>query len=306
MMSQDDEEMDPYAVAYSVDNSILMHRDAHFGGSFELMLDYYRKGGKGISQDFEIERIQQLADMEKRTQKNLAAIFLSGGEAEKVAKAKQAYQTLRDLYEISRPKKKYPRLIADLILAEDEEEMARAIDSVVAEKGAIVPALVDLLHSDEFYDPLFPGYGQAPDLAAVCLGKIGDKRAIISLFEVIGEGDFYHEDAVLDALKGIGEPAKEFLLKVLHGRPLNQDNERAAIALVYFKNDPDVAATCLKMLQEIDISKNVPLATYLILVCEGLSSKDLKNEFLTLSKQQLIPKILQQDIQAVANAWSKE
>ena len=74
-----------------------------------------------------------------------------------------------------------------------------------------MPALIDLLRNEDFYDPLFPGYGEAPVLAAKCLGLIGDKRAIISLFEAIGEGDFFNEDIILDALHVIGNPARDFL-----------------------------------------------------------------------------------------------
>ncbi len=40
----------------SDDIEVLMHRHAHFGGSFGIMLDYYEKGGKGAV--LEIERVQ--------------------------------------------------------------------------------------------------------------------------------------------------------------------------------------------------------------------------------------------------------
>lgn len=301
-MTIDDNDPENFPMTYSVDNAILMHRDAHFGGDFAVMLNYYEKGGKGVSKEFEIERIKDLVEIEKQSHGNLAALYLTGAEAERVSKAKQAYVALRELYEIPNPKSKLPLLIADLIFSE-EVDAPEEVAAIVAQKGSIVQLLIDLLRNEDFYDPLFPGYGQAPALAARCLGIIGDKRAIISLFESIGEGDFFNEDIILDSLKIIGEPAKEFLLKVLHGRPLNQDNEKAAIALIEFKNDPGVSEACLKMLQEIDIAKNNLLATYLILACEGLPDRAHRKEFLSLAEDPSLPKTICQDIKTVASLW---
>jgi hypothetical protein len=293
-----------FPLTYSIDNAILMHRDAHFGGDFDIMIKYYEKGGKGISSDFDLQRIKELAEIEKQSQKNLAPFLLSGAEAEKVARAKQAYQQLRELYEIPNPKSQLPLLVADLILSEDVQA-SKEIEALAAQKGAAVPFLIDLLRNEEFHDPLFPGYGLAPGLAAQCLGAIGDKRAIISLFESIGEGDFFDEDVILDSLKIIGAPAKEFLLKVLHGRPLNQDNEKAAIALIEFKEDPQVAAACLKMLQEIDMAKQLPLTTYLILTCEGLRTEVERRALIALSESPGVPQSVRQDIQTIATLWRK-
>lgn len=300
---QEEEEFESSPLSYAIDNAILMHRDAHFGGKFDTMLDYYRNGGRGVSNDFTIERIEELSNTETKTGKNLAPFMLSGAEAEKVARSRLLYQQLRDLYEVKKPKSPIPTLIADLILAE-EDEIDDAVKAAAEQKSAIVPALIDLLRNEEFYDPLFPGYGQAPLLAAQCLGKIGDKRAIISLFESIGSGDFFNEDMILNALHSIGKPAKEFLVKVLHGKPLNIDNEHAAVALVNFKDDPEVASTALKMLHEIDLPTHTSLATYLALICEGLTSQEERNAFLALAKKPHIPKSLQQDMIAVSHAWN--
>jgi len=308
MLENDFEQEDNYEdfpLTYAIDNDILMHRDAHFGGDFPLMIEYYRKEGRGISKEFDLERIEELAVIEKQGGKNLAATTLSGPEAEKIARTREVYKQLRALYELSSHKNKIPLLIADLILAEDEEIEA-AVQAVVAEKSAIVPALIDLLRNEEFYDPLFPGYGLAPALAAECLGLIGDKRAIVSLFEAIGEADFFNEDVVLHALYAIGEPAKEFLLKVLHGHPINNDNERAAIALVRFKDDPEVSSLCLKMLKEIDLKKDPILASYLILACEGLKLPEQRQELLNLANLPTIPKTVQLDIKAIKKSWESK
>ena len=294
--------MHSFPLSDSLDNLILMHRDTHFGGSFEFMLDYYRKAGRGVSPDFTISQIEDLASMEIQSQENLAAILLTGSEAECVARAKEAYKALRDLYEIKKPESKYPLLIADLILTESEDAQ-KEIEAIVQEKANIVRSLIDLLRSEDFYDPLFPGYGLAPTLAAQCLGLIGDKRAIISLFESLGTEENYDEDIALKALKTIGQPAKEFLLKVVHGKPINEDNERAAIALIEFKEDPEVAIVCFKMLQDAEVQKDQTLCTYLILACEGLNQTPYKEEFVKMSLDSSLPKTLQLDIKTIIKEW---
>lgn len=286
----------------SIDQAILMHRDAHFGGNFDFMLDYYASTNKGINLDFEIDKIIALAQLEREMGQNLAALVLSGADAEKVAKSRTAYKSLRALYEHPTKDKKYALLIADLILSE-EEEPEKEIQAIVAEKGAIVRSLIDLVRSEDFHDPLMPGYGKAPLLAAKCLGLIGDKRAIISLFETIGEDDFFDENIELDALKAIGDPAKEFLLNVVKSRPLNIDNERAAVALIQFKEDLQVAETCFKLLQEKDVLKNLPLATYLVLACEHINETPFKDAFIQMGKDPSIDRMLRQDIISLTKEW---
>jgi HEAT repeat protein len=298
----DYEDADSIPLANAQDNAILMHRDVHFGGKFDIMLDYYINEGKGVNPEFNLERIHELALMEKGMKEDLAAVMLSGPDAEKIAEAKNAYKKLRQLYEKPKPETKNLRLIADLILSEEENpesEMA----AIIQEKSAIVPALIEVLKADEFYDPLFPGYGLAPSLAAQCLGQIGDKRAIITLFEAMGQGDFFDEDVALNALKAIGARAKEFLLKVVHGRPLNEDNEKAAIALIAFKEDEEVSKACLEMLKDLQVRKDAALATYLTLACEGLKKPEDQQAFQKLAEDPATPKILLQDIKVVAKTW---
>lgn len=299
-----DDHLESFPVASETDKAILMHRDVHFGGKFEIMLDYYQKEGKGAQPDFEPLRILELKQMEQDLQQNLAAVLLSGADAEKVAQAKEMYKKLRKLYENASPigSVKYAKLIADLILSE-EEEPELEIAAIVAEKGAIVPALMELLRSEESHDPLFPGYGLAPALATKCLGLIGDKRAIIALYESIGNEDFFNEDLALEALRGIGEPAKAFLLKVLHGRPLTFDNERAAMALIAFKEDPEVSEACFKMLKELDMKQQMLLATYLVLACENLDRTPYKQEFMALADSPKVPSTLRRDIQILTRNW---
>lgn len=296
--------VEQYPLIDAIDHDILMHRDIHFGGKFSIMIDYYQQGRKGVQPQFSIERIQELARLEDRLHQNLAAMFLSGSEMEKIAEAREAYKQLRAIYQEKKPASRYPRLIADLILAEDEEAK-KEIQAIVAEKTGIISSLVELLRSETFYDPLFPGYGQSPILAARCLGLIGsgDKRAIISLFESFGHGDFFDDDQIIMALKAIGEPAKQFLLRVVAGHPITEDNERAAIALIQFKDDPEVAQACFKLLHDPAVQKDPCLPTYLILACEGLKGMPQQKEFMDLAKKADVLKPFKRDMEAIIHSW---
>lgn len=288
----------------SIDHEILMHRDAHFGGQFSVMLDYYRQEGKGVQQEFGISRIERLAALEQELKQNLAALFLAGSEAQKVAGAREAYRKLKAIYEVKKPKISFPQLIADLILSEDEEA-EEEIAAIVAEKDQVVPALIDLLRSEEFYDPLFPGYGLTPFLAAKALERIGDKRAIISLFEALGEGDFFADEQMLKALKAIGKPARDFLMNVIVGHPLNEDNEKAAIALITFKDEDGVADLGFDLLQKQDIQKDPCLPTYLVLICAGLKDPTKRQIFREMAKNPQLPSLLREDMKAVIHGWDE-
>ena len=93
---------------------ILMHRDAHFGGQFSVMRDYYTTEGKGVHFSVEeVERLENLVD------EDLAPLLLSGSDMERVGKARATYRQLRELCEVENPKNPHPRLLADLILSED-------------------------------------------------------------------------------------------------------------------------------------------------------------------------------------------
>lgn len=287
-----------------IDCLILMHRDAHFGGDFSSMIRYYENKGKGSLQEFEIKRLYELAELELQLQENLAALVLSGAEAEQIGEARQAYKDLRALYEVKTRKNYYPTLIADLVLSE-EEEPAEQINAILAEGSKIIPELLQLIRSDQYRNPLFPGYGHAPALAAQCLGLIGDKRAIIALFESIGHShDFFDEDISIQALKLIGAPAREFLLHVVKGKPYNEDNERAAIALAGFNEDPEVAKTCFELLKGLNVKEHPIFAAYLILACAGLEKTPYREEFTQLAHQPGWPKNLQQDILTITKEWS--
>jgi len=294
----EEDELEPFPLMDAVDKEILMHREAHFGGKFSIMLEYYAVGGKGVHSEFDLKRIEKLAQIEEEMNENLAPLLLSGSDAEKIGRAKECYKNLREFYEHENPKSKLPRLIADLILSE-EDEAEEEVKAIVQEKRAIIPLLLDLLRSTDFHDPLFPGYGHAPFLAAKCLGLIGDARAIFALFEGLGEGDFADEKMVLKALENAGEPAKEFLLKVVSSKPIGEDNERAALALIAFQEDLKVTDTALTLLEESGVFEHDSYATYLILICEGLENAEQKKRLKALLDRDDLPDHMRRDIEAI-------
>ncbi len=289
----------------ALDHEILMHREAHFGGQFSIMLDYYRQGGKGVQPDFDLARMERLAAVEGQLNQNLAALVLEGYEIQKVADARQMYQSLREIYEVKNPKNPFPRLIGDLILSE-EAEPETEMNALVERKEQSVPALIDLLCNEELYDPLFPGYGLAPSLAVECLGRIGDKRAIIALFQVLGQGDFFADDQILKAFKAIGDPARAFLLRVLQRRPFNEDNERAAIALVPFQEEDEVAGAAFALLQQPDVQADPCLPGYLVLICSGLKEAKQRQRFVEMAQGEGgegLSKALKQDMKSIIQEW---
>lgn len=298
--------MDPsfehFPLIDALDHEILMHREAHFGGQFSIMLDYYRQEGKGVQPEFNLAKIERLAALEAQMNQNLAALFLEGHEMQKVADARQMYQKLRNIYEVKNPKNPSPRLIADLIFSEEEEPIAE-MDALVAQREQSVLPLIDLLCNEELHDPLFPGYGLAPALAVECLGRIGDKRAIVALFQALGQGDFFADDQILKAFKAIGVPAREFLLRVLQKRPLNEDNEKAAIALVPFQEEEEVAVAAFHLLQQRDVQEDPCLPIYLVLICAGLKNEEERRSFIEMAKTQDLPKSLQQDMKEIIQEW---
>lgn len=286
-------------------NLILMHREIHFGGQFSFMVEYYEEGGKGVQQDFSLDTIRQLQQVEKKLGQNLAAMVLSGPDAETVRQAREVYERLSDLYDDNTENNHHAKLIADLILTENEDPQDE-IEAVVNEQADIVPALIQIIRSEEFYNPLFPGYGEAPQLAIKCLERIGDERAMLSLFEMIGRNDVMEEESALRALKAIGNPAKEFLIKIVKSKPVTEDNERAAIALINFKNDPQVATTCFHELLDPQIRTTTPLSTYLALACEGLQNNEEREQFKNLLSTPETPSILEPDLKHVISTWKRK
>ena len=286
----------------AIDHEILMHKDTHFGGSFIAMLAYYQKEGRGIRPEFHIERIEHLKALDEECGGKLSEKVLFEQEKEDVAHAKQKYAELRDLYESEG--NALPRMIADLILSE-EEEPSKEIAAIIGQGNKAVQPLLTLLSSEDFYNPLYPGYGEAPALAAKCLGLIGDERAIQPLFNALGREDFFTEEAVLDALAVIGDRAKEFLLNVLKKMPFSKDNERALIALLCFKEDPQIAKVCFQLLQDLQNVSHATFAAYLVMGCYALREPQDREAFVQLAKQSALPPQLRGEVDILIHQWKK-
>lgn len=283
------------------DTEILMHRDAHFGGRFDVMLDYYRGEGKGVCQDISLERIERLYEVERVSGQDLASFILSGAEAEKIARVRKAYQVLQKIGEMDAAENRHPQLITELILTEDEDA-THEIEAIVAEGAAMVPSLLQLVQAREFYDPLYPGYGYAPALAAKCLGLIKDPSTIAPLFEAIDSGDFFDEEDIFHALYEIGPEARDFLIRLVVLRPMTLDNERAARALTHFAMDPKVSVMALRQLDDPEVARHSNLAAYLILCCEGLQAPADRAAFAKLADREGLDQF-RQDIRAIIKEW---
>lgn len=289
-----------------IDHLILMHRDAHFGRDFEIMLNYYESEDSiGSHPDFDVERISYLAEVEKELGEDLAPLILTGVEAEQVGQARKAYMKLKEIYELEIEPNSFPRLLADLILSE-EEEPVHEIEAVVSQGTAILPDLFAILKADDFYDPLFPGYGYAPYLAIQCIGKIGDPSGIVPLFETLSKQTIFDELVAVDAMVEIGGAAKNFLLQVLKSRPVTQDNSNAAFALTSFAHDPQVASACFQQLNDPDNQDKPLLRMYLINNCDALKNTSYRESFIQLAQDPSLPSQMRTDMQTLIDEWNTQ
>ena len=283
-------------------NLILMHRNAHFGGKFEFMIEYYQSGGIGCSTDFELSDIIKLAKMQLQMKQDLALSTLSKTELEKVKNVLEIYQGLRKLHKTSKNELSIPTLLANLILTEDEVPVEEIEELSKTEKPFTY--LVDLFQSEEFLDPLFPGYGKAPIHAATCLGKMKSEKAIMPLFGNMKADNFQYEEAIILALKDIGKPAFDFLLNVLKNEPFTVDNERAAICLTSFGENETFAKAALKLLENFQTLNYPNLVVHLILACLGLQDKKDIESFLEIKSQ--LPNAFDPDFQYVSSKLKKK
>ncbi|MGE0197545.1 MAG: HEAT repeat domain-containing protein [Simkaniaceae bacterium] len=287
----------------AIDMEILMHRDAHFGGNFEMMLEYYTQEGVGVMPDFELEEIKKLQNLENQMGKNLAETFLPEAAQEIVNQSKKLYQELRAIYSEENPDP-IALLLSDLILSE-EENPEKEIEALIHKGKEVVPPLIHLLSSHSFYDPLYPGYGRAPIFAAKCLGAIQDKRAIPPLFEALGQDNFFTDEEIIKALASFGKEAKTFLIKLLKQDPYSKDNEYAAIALTGFAEEEEIATACLEVLEKEATLQKPLFASYLVFACANLTQASEQERFIAISKKEnLAPQILNEMTLVIRN-WKK-
>jgi NACalpha-BTF3-like transcription factor len=243
----------------------LMHRDAHFSGSFPAMREYYKNpDAKGVLEEIDPERIDLLEHIQNGMKRDLAPLIISGPNAERVALSKQMY---KELAEVAEKEPSSPEgMLASAILSEDD------IDLLVEQ--APIPlferpqSLLLLATSELLCDPLFPGYGTAPSLAIQLLGKMKYEPAIAELFQLIGRRDFLTESVVLEALRTIGPAAKRFAMNRLSSMPMTADSERAALVLIECLPDPEITALFSKILADPGMT-NKRLKGYLSLGLDG-------------------------------------
>lgn len=276
-----------------LDHEILMHRDVHFSGSFPDMLEYYENEGKGVQDDFEPIRIYQLAQIEQELGHSLSEELLQDRELNLIEKAKEKYLLLRDLYECETASP-LSIAIADLILSE-EESPDKEIDTLVAFGSEAIDQLLELIRSEEFANPLFPGYGMAPLYAAEILAKIGDEKAIVPLFEGAKGYGFEREGMFFSALSRL--PSTEFLLRKLTSLPITNDHQIAADALAHFPPTEEIAKAALDLLFQEETQKEPALTFALILLCEGLSNDADRERFASLKQSESIPSSLKEEIE---------
>jgi hypothetical protein len=96
------------------------------------------------------------------------------------------------------------------------------------------------------------------------------------------------------------------LQHVIKGRPLKEDNEKAAIALIAFKDEDGVAELCFDLLQQEDVQKDLCLPTYLVLACAGLKDSTKRAAFVEMSKNDQLPPLLREDMKTVIGDWEQE
>lgn len=287
----------------TIDMEIVMHRDAHFGGSFDEMLQYYMKQGVGKMPDFEIDQILNLQTLEKELGEDLGEVYLPDGAKDQVAASKKIYNDLREVYDDPHATKE-SHLLSDLILSE-EEVPEKEIQAIVEEGSEMVPTLIYLLSSTTFYEPMNPGYGRSPIFAAKCLAQIQDERAIPPLFEALGQDNFFTDEEIIKALASFGKRSKDFLIQRLKSEPFSNDNEYAAIALSGFADDPDIAHASLEVLEK-EGTLNKPLfSSYLVFACSSLTKASEQERFIAITKHNNLPKTILEEMKIVIKNWKK-
>ncbi|MCI5051583.1 MAG: HEAT repeat domain-containing protein [Simkaniaceae bacterium] len=268
-----------------LDTLILMHRDVHFGKSFTAMVEYYESDGVGVLEQIPVDRIKKL-----QAAGDQAEALLTDQALEKIAKGKERYQALQTLYD--KPEENN-LLIPDLILSE-EEVPEKEIEALVAQGEKSFSPLLALLNHIDFYDPLSPGYGRAPQLAAIALSRIGNPKAIPHLFNALCYDDFFAQDTFIQALAKFGSSARDFLIERLGNKPYGKDNDMAAAALSSLPEEEVIAKAALKQLTDPEMRKESFLS-YLVILCSALKSPEDQELFKKIRKEKL-PAFIQQEM----------
>ncbi|MCH9612421.1 MAG: hypothetical protein S4CHLAM102_09110 [Chlamydiia bacterium] len=277
----------------AISAEIIMQRDVHFGGDFQVMIDYYESDGVGASPDYSIEHIKSLQAQEKESKQNLAESLLPSQAREQVEKFQKLYSDLREVYE---EKHINPVSIAmsDLILSEEEFPESE-INTLVDMGERAVKPLEDLMNSTIFHDTLAAGYGIAPRRAAFVLGKIGHPSSLNLLIGCMGKEGYAMDDALIQAISQYGSVAKELVLNKLGSKPISSENVNAAIIASSLPEDEEIAKKALEIFTDKEFIKEPVILQYLVFTMTALEdpkdrarlanclenpaySKDLKDE----------------------------
>ena len=268
------------------------------------------QGKKGAVLDVPLKRIEALREKEKSLGADIAPLLLSGSDAEKIQIAKKFYQELRTLFEKGKDEK-IVKEIVNLILSE-EEEYENDVEALLLIGKPVIPYLIEVIQSQTFKDPLFPGYGKAPLAAAYALGKLQAEEAITALFELLSENPEEYEEVVTGALIRIGKKAQEFLMRQVGKKPITSINEQATTVLLSFEaEDADeaigvaIAELFFSLLQDKEIIKIVPFACYLALGCEKLP-ENRRDAFKKLLSDLNTPGQVKEEIKLLSKQWDKK
>lgn len=279
-----------------IDLEILMHKDAHFGGSFTVMIEYYEEEGIGVQEEFDLQRIKDLAIYDKDG--HLSAEMLPDQAKNDVFFSKELYKKFRDCYE---GEDALPMRLADLILSESYHPEKEIAALSTFEKRAIKP-LVEILLQDHFYNPLNPGYGRAPINAALSLKKIGNTDAIPYLFGALGKS-FSVDEILINTLISFGKEGENFLYDRLKGVPYTKDNYLAALALSSFPVSDETAELALSLLCKKETFNHPSYASYLICICEGLENNTDRQKFIEIANSDQLTKQLASEMKIIISFW---
>lgn len=277
------------------DRWILMYRDVHFSGNFELMLEYFQNGGIGCHPEIDEDDIMRLANFEGRQGCNLSDVCLSEIEQERVEEAQKEYQRLRDLFENPKKEELPARWLVRLIFAEEAHPL-KEIAAVVHFYKELKPVLREILLSGKYEDTLSPGYGKAPLRVLRVLFHVKDVECIPLLFSLMQRNDFSFDSAVVRTLVSMGEPARAFLEKVMASKICTLDNENAAIALCSFPSAYSTERLAVETLDKIDWHHHFDFANYLINLCIETQDPSLRSRLQAWCRDVHKPQELRQEI----------
>lgn len=299
MINAVDESFGHMPLLDAVDLDILMHKEAHFGGNFSIMIDYYAENGVGVMPDFELSRIEELQAIERSLGTSLAEHLLPPQAMEQVKLSKKLYHDLRQVY--SAGDKTLGAKLSDLILTEKELPMEE-IQAILKFSTSCFEPLCQLVTNPNLYDPLFPGYGRTPIFAAMALENLQDQRALPYLFSALGQENFFTDDAIIRAIVSFKEEGKNFLLKRLVQEPITKENLHAAMALTTLEDDETVAKVALGMFEREKVRKNENFMRYLIFACSGLKHESDRMKFIEY-RSHLPSQVMQKEMDIVIKNW---